>query len=142
MGICTVMGLWASESAPELHLCLQDISKKAPQPLGLSGSTRGKEPACQCERCKRHGFGAWVGKIPGRRARQPSPVFLPGESHGQRSLATVHGAAKSQAQQHTPHTHTHTHTHWPVISESANGPSPLRVLLICHSLMYSSFSDD
>ena len=29
----------------------------------------------------------WVGKIPWRRARQPTPVFLPGESHGQRSLA-------------------------------------------------------
>jgi len=28
----------------------------------------------------------WVGKIPGRRAWQPAPVFLPGESHGQRSL--------------------------------------------------------
>ena len=29
----------------------------------------------------------WVGKIPWRRALQPTPVFLPGESHGQRSLA-------------------------------------------------------
>ena len=29
----------------------------------------------------------WVGKIPWRRAWQPTPVFLPGESHGQRSLA-------------------------------------------------------
>ena len=29
----------------------------------------------------------WVGKMPWRRAWQPSPVFLPGESHGQRSLA-------------------------------------------------------
>ena len=28
----------------------------------------------------------WVGKIPWRRARQPTPVSLPGESHGQRSL--------------------------------------------------------
>jgi len=30
----------------------------------------------------------WVGKIPWRRAWQPTPVFLPGESHGQRSLAS------------------------------------------------------
>ena len=30
---------------------------------------------------------SWVGKIPWRRTRQPTPVFLPGESHGQRSLA-------------------------------------------------------
>ena len=29
----------------------------------------------------------WVGKLPWRRARQPAPAFLPGESHGQRSLA-------------------------------------------------------
>ena len=28
----------------------------------------------------------WVGKIPWRRAWQPTLVFLPGESHGQRSL--------------------------------------------------------
>ena len=31
-------------------------------------------------------FDPWVGKIPWRRAWQPTPVFLPGESHGQRSL--------------------------------------------------------
>ena len=37
-------------------------------------------------RCKRHGFEPWVGKIPRRRAQQPTPVFLLGESHGQRSL--------------------------------------------------------
>ena len=31
-------------------------------------------------------FDPWVGKIPWRRKWQPTPVFLPGESHGQRSL--------------------------------------------------------
>ena len=36
--------------------------------------------------CRRWGFDPWVGKIPLRRAWQPTPVFLPGESHGQRSL--------------------------------------------------------
>ena len=34
----------------------------------------------------RHWFDLWVGKIPWSRAWQPTPVFLPGESHGQRSL--------------------------------------------------------
>ena len=34
----------------------------------------------------RLGFDPWVGKIPRRRAWQPTPVFLPAESHGQRSL--------------------------------------------------------
>ena len=37
--------------------------------------------------CERHGFHLWVGKIPWRRAWQHTPVFLPGESHRQRSLA-------------------------------------------------------
>ena len=32
-------------------------------------------------------FDPWVGKIPWRRVWQPTAVFLPGESHGQRSLA-------------------------------------------------------
>jgi len=43
----------------------------------------GKGPACQC---RRPGFDPWVGKIPCRRNWQPTPVFLPGKSHGQRSL--------------------------------------------------------
>ena len=38
----------------------------------------------QCRRCR---FDSWVGKIPWRRKWQPTPVFLPGDSHGQRSLA-------------------------------------------------------
>ena len=37
-------------------------------------------------RCKRSEFNPWVGKIPWRRAQQPTPGFLPGGSHGQRSL--------------------------------------------------------
>ena len=36
--------------------------------------------------CRRPGFDPWVGKIPWRRKWQPMPVFLPGESHGRRSL--------------------------------------------------------
>jgi len=35
----------------------------------------------------RRGFDPWVGKIPWRRAWQPTPVFLPGEAIGQRNLA-------------------------------------------------------
>ena len=54
--------------------------------LGFPGGTSGKEPTCQCRRCKRCGFDPWVGKIPWRRAQKLTPVFLPGESHGQRSL--------------------------------------------------------
>ena len=46
----------------------------------------GKGPVCQYQSSRRPEFTPWVGKIPGRRARQPAPVFLPGKSHGQRSL--------------------------------------------------------
>ena len=45
-----------------------------------------KESTCQCRRFKRLHFYPWVGKIPWRRKWQPTPVFLPGESHGQRSM--------------------------------------------------------
>ena len=49
-------------------------------------------------RHERHGFDPWVGKIPWRRAWQPTPS-LPGESHGQRSLAGCSPrVAKSQIQ--------------------------------------------
>ena len=34
----------------------------------------------------RQGFDPWIGKIPWKRAQQPTPGFLPGEPHGQRSL--------------------------------------------------------
>ena len=54
---------------------------------GLTCGASGKEPACQCRRQKQHWFHPWLGKIPWSRAWQPTPVFLLGESHGQRSLA-------------------------------------------------------
>ena len=53
---------------------------------GLPGSDSGKEPTCQGRRHKTCRFYPWVGKIPWSRKWQPTPVFLPGEFHGQRSL--------------------------------------------------------
>ena len=44
---------------------------------GFPGGTSGEEPASQC---RRRGSDPWVRKIPWRRAWQPTPVFLPGES--------------------------------------------------------------
>ena len=43
-------------------------------------------PANQCRSQKRRRLDPWVGKIAWSRAWQPTPGFLPGESHGQRSL--------------------------------------------------------
>ena len=58
-----------------------------------------KESARQC----RTGCNPWVGKIPWRRKWQPTPVFLPGESHGQRSLAgySPWGRRESDMIEHT-----------------------------------------
>jgi len=52
----------------------------------LPGGASGKELTCQCRRFKRLRFHPWVRKIPWRRAWQPTPIFLPGEPQGQRSL--------------------------------------------------------
>ena len=46
----------------------------------------GRESARQCRKRKRCGFNPWVGKIPWSRKLQPTPVFLPGQSHGRGSL--------------------------------------------------------
>ena len=46
-----------------------------------------KNPPANAGEIKNCGCDPWVRKIPWRRARQPTPVFLCGESHGQRSLA-------------------------------------------------------
>ena len=54
--------------------------------MDFPGGASGKEPACQCERHRRCEFDPWVGKMPWRRKWQSTAVFLPGKSHGQRSL--------------------------------------------------------
>ena len=88
-------------------LCLQDIpsgSKGGGGETGVNGGFRdfpggasGKEPSCQGRRCKRRGFDPCMGKIPWRRAWQPTPVFLPGESMDRGGWrATVHRVTDSQ----------------------------------------------
>ena len=60
----------------------------------------GKEYSCQC---RRPGFGPWVRKILWSRKWQPTPVFIPGEFHGQRSLAgySPWGRKESHTSKHT-----------------------------------------
>ena len=58
--------------------------------MGFPGSSVGKESACnvgECLQCRWPEFDPWVRKISCRRKCQPTPVFLPGEFHGQRILA-------------------------------------------------------
>ena len=52
--------------------------------LGFPGGAIGREPDSQCRRHKRLGFYPWVRKITWSRKWQPTPVFLPVESHGQK----------------------------------------------------------
>ena len=73
---------------------------------GSPGGARGKEPACQRRRQKRHR----VGKIPWRRKWQPTPVLLPGESHGQSNPA---GCSPWVTQSRTRLSDSAlTHAHW------------------------------
>ena len=53
--------------------------------MGFPHGASGKEVAFR--RLKRQRFDPWVRKIPWRTKGLPTPVFLPGESHGQKSLA-------------------------------------------------------
>ena len=55
---------------------------------------------------RRPAFDPWVGKIPWRRKWQPTPVFLPGESHGQRSLVGYSPQGHKESDM-TERLHTH-----------------------------------
>ena len=63
------------------------------------------------EWCRRRWSHPWVGRIPWRRAWQPIPVELPGESHGQRNLErhSPWGRKKSDPTQATGQAWTHVH---------------------------------
>ena len=84
------MGLVSSSPEPcreggiEIHgsQCEQIVMEQSLR--GLSWWLSGKESTWQCRRCE---FNPWVRKSPWRRSWQPTPVFLPGKSHGQRCLA-------------------------------------------------------
>ena len=54
------------------------------QYMGLLWWISSKQSTCQC---RRYGFDPWIEKIPWIRKWQPTPLFLPGKSNRQRSLA-------------------------------------------------------
>ena len=94
--------------------------------------------------CRRPGFNPWVGKTPWRRAWQPTPVFLPGKSHGQRSWwATVHGVRKSQTRTSDKLFHFTPRSLWlsnPVARSRAALPFPSRTILTVVSGFLGSMS--
>ena len=79
--------------------------------LGFPGGSDGKESACKARDLSSI---PGLGRFPWRRSWQPTPVFLPGDSHGQKSLVSYSpwGHRESHMTEHlSAHTHTHTHTH-------------------------------
>ena len=64
-----------SDSKSFIHKIMNSTHLKA-----FPGGASGKEPTCQCRRHKRRRFNPWVENVPWKRAWQPTPVFLPGES--------------------------------------------------------------
>ena len=88
------------------------VLEKSNSSLGFPGGARGKEPTCQCRRLKRPQYEPWIGKIPWRKAQKLNPVFLPGESHGQRSLAgySPWGCRESNMTEATQHAHMHANS--------------------------------
>ena len=84
---------------PEGLVCQTGLETSTGTFRGLPRWLSGKESACQCSRPRRLRFDPWIRKIPWRRKWQPTTVFLPGKSHGQRILvATVHGVTESWSQ--------------------------------------------
>ena len=59
--------------------------------MGFPGDlvVKKKQPTCQYMSHKRCKFDPWVRKIPWRRKWPPTLIFLPGKSHGQRSLVNM-----------------------------------------------------
>ena len=86
--VCALRPAMPSHSVPDTlcfphHCPAQEWIVPYYLPKGLPWWLRWQRTCLQCRRPK---FDHWVRKIPWRRAWQPTPVFLPGESHGQRSL--------------------------------------------------------
>ena len=75
---------------------------------GLPRRCSGKESACQCRRPKKCGFDSWVRKIPWTRKWQPTPAFLPGKFHGQRSLAGYSSWGRKELNNDWANTQQHT----------------------------------
>ena len=93
---------------------------------------------------RRPGFNPWVGEIPWRREWLPTPVFLLGESHGQRSLVgySPWGYKESGTTEQLTHTHTHPYSiTWylgleSVLSARSLSLPPTTKTGICHIHQY------
>ena len=103
---------------------------------GLPTCLSGKQPAFQCRRPRTHRFNPWVGKIPWRRTWQPTAVFLPGGSCGQRSLAgySPRGCTELETSGRlSTHSCRRASEPGPALSGRVSGrPPPASLPLLCH----------
>ena len=83
--------------------------------VGFPGAASGKEPTYQCRKHQKCGFDPWVGKIPWSKNWQPTPVFLPEESHGQVSQAGYSPWGHKELDI-TEHTCQETYMYYPVVN--------------------------
>ena len=74
---------------------------------GILSWLSGKELTCQSRKFRKLGLDPWIGKISWIRIWQPTPVFLPGKFHGQRSLVGYSPWCRKELDM-TEHTQTHT----------------------------------
>ena len=82
---------------------------------GFPGGISGKEPVCQCRRHKRRGLHPTIGTIPWRRAQEPTPVLLPGESQDRGTWRVTVYSATTEVTQRT-HVHVKRRTFKDLIS--------------------------
>ena len=97
----------------QMRMNVKNLTIEPGPTAGLGWWLSSKEILLQCRQFNRRcGFDPWVGKLPWKSAWQPASVFLPGESHGQRSLMGYspwghkrigHDLAHGRARPDTPH---------------------------------------
>ena len=113
--------------------------------LGFPGRASGKEPASRCREFKSHGFYPSVAKIPCRRKWHPTPIFLPGKFHGQRSLVDYRPYSVPESQtwlsngEHTQRSQTCTipFSKLTNVTEICQSYSVLKTPLFCKGLLTS-----
>ena len=104
---------WTEEACTTSNIKIEGFHHSIIPGWGFPGGTSGKETACQLRKCKACGFNLWFRKMPWRRAWEPTPVFLPGESPWTEEPSRLQSIAgtESDTTEVTEHTRR-THATW------------------------------
>ena len=87
---------------PKFTLERRPVTRRELWPQVTPDGSTGKESVCQYRRHKRCGFDPWGKEDPLEKKWQPTPVFLPGKFHGQRSLAGYSTKIQTWLSTHAP----------------------------------------